>query len=70
MAKQFFHRTKVDCWDDIANSVSSLSFVNVPQLVGTLDGTCNVPAYNWSEYFEQYTIKPALKGITKTVNGK
>ena len=65
MAKQFFHHTKVDCSDDIANSVSSLSFVNIPQLVGTLDGTCNVPTYNWSEYFEQHTIKSALKGITK-----
>ena len=65
MAKQSFRRTKVDCLDDIANSVSSSSFVNVPQLVGTLDGTCYVPTYNWSEYFEQYTIKSALKGITK-----
>ena len=65
MAKQSFRRTKVNCLDDIANSVSSLSFVNVPQLVGTLDGTCCVPTYNWSEYFEQYTIKSALKGITK-----
>ena len=65
MAKQSFRRTKVDCLDDIANSVSSSSFVNVPQLVGTLDGTCYVPTYNWSEYFEQHTIKSALKGITK-----
>ena len=65
MAKQSFRHAKLDCVDDIANSVSSSSFVNVPQLVGTLDGTCYVPTYNWSEYFEQHTIKTALKGITK-----
>ena len=63
LAKQSFRRTKVNNLDDIANSVSSSSFVNVPQLVGTLDGTCYVPTYNWSEFFEQYTIKTALKGI-------
>ena len=65
MAKQPFRCTRVDCLNDIANSMSSSSFMNVPQLVGTLDGTCYVPTYNWSEYFEQHTIKTALKGITK-----
>ena len=63
LAKQSFHRTKVNNLDDIANSVSSSSFVNVSQLVGTLDGRCYVPTYNWSDFFEQYTIKTALKGI-------
>ena len=54
---------QVNNLDDIANSVSSSSFVNVSQLVGTLDGRCYVPTYNWSDFFEQHTIKTALKGI-------
>lgn len=62
LAKQSFRRTKVDCLDDIANTVRS-SFVNVPQLVGSLDGTCFVPIYNWSDFLEQHTFKRALRGI-------
>ena len=62
LAKQSFRRTKVNDLDDIANSVSRSSFVNVPQLVGDLDGTCYVPTYNWSDFFDQYTIKTSLKG--------
>ena len=37
----------------------------VPQLVGTLDGTTFVPTYNWSAFFEEVTVKTALKGISK-----
>ena len=70
LAKQSFCQTKVNNLDDIANSVSSSSFVNVPQLVGTLDGTCYVPTYNWSKFFEQYTIKTALKGIKGFQHGR
>ena len=35
--------------------------MNVLQLAGTLHGTCYVPTYNWSDFFEQHTIKTALK---------
>ena len=63
--KQCFRHTKIGDLDDIANSVSQSSFVNVPQLVGTLDGTTFVPTYNWSAFFEEVAIKTALKGISK-----
>ena len=65
LAKQTFRRTKVGNLDDIANVISTSSFVNVPQLVGTLDGDYFVPTYNWSEFFEEHTKKTALKGITQ-----
>ena len=64
LMKQKFRRTKVGDLDDIANCVSWSSRVNVPQLIGSLDGTVFVPMYNWSGFFEQYTIKTALKGIS------
>ena len=35
------------------------------QLVGTQDGSTVVPMYDWSSFFDNYTIKTALKGITK-----
>ena len=65
LMKQCFRHTKIGDLDDIANSISQSSFVNVPQLVGTLDGTVFAPTYNWSEFFENHTIKTALKGISK-----
>ena len=65
LMKQRFRRTKIGDLDDIANCVSLSSSVNVPQLVGSLDGTIYVHTYNWSEYFEERTIKTALKGITQ-----
>jgi len=57
-------RTKIGHLDDIANCVSQSSVVNVPQLVGSLDGTNFIPTYDWSTFFEE-TIKTALKGITQ-----
>ena len=30
-----------------------------------MDGTVFVPTYNWSEFFEEHTVKTALKGISK-----
>jgi len=60
LAKQTFRRTKVGNLDDIANVISTSSFVNVPQLVGTLDGDYFVPTYNWSEFFEEDTKKRGL----------
>ena len=65
LMKQCFHRTKTGDLDDIANCVSLSSAVNVPQLVGSLDGTVFVPTYNWSEFFDNIMMKSALKGITR-----
>jgi len=65
LMKQQYRRTKVGDLDDIANCVSRSSRVNVPQLVGSLDGSVFVPMYNWSRFFEDFTIKTALKGITQ-----
>ena len=68
LLKQRFRRTKIGDLDDIANCVSLSSSVNVPQLVGSLDGTTFVYTYNWVEYFEEFTIKTALKGISNMHN--
>ena len=65
LAKQCYRRTLVSSLDDIANTVARSSVVNVPQLVGTLDGDLLVPTYNWSEFFEDRVTKTALKGISK-----
>ena len=65
LAKQCYRKTNVSSLDDIANTVSRSSFVNVPQLVGDLDGTVYVPSYNWSNFFEDRMIKTALKGISQ-----
>jgi len=50
--------------DDIVADVNISAEPNYSQLVGSQDGTSLVPMYNWSEFFEEYTIKTALKGIT------
>jgi len=51
LLKQCFRRTKIGDLDDIANCVSRSSVVNVPQLVGSLDGTNFIPIYDWSTFF-------------------
>ena len=56
---------KVGCLDDIVRAVNLSATANVAQLVGTQDGSTVVPMYEWSTYFDSYTIKTALKGITK-----
>ena len=65
LLKQCFRRMKIGDLDDIANCVSQSSSVNIPQLVGSLDGTTYVPTYNWSDFFEDIMKKTALKGISK-----
>jgi len=65
LLKQCIMRTKIEDLDDIANCVSWSSIVNVPQLLRLLDGTNFVPTYDWSTFFEETTIKTALKGITQ-----
>jgi len=53
-------KTKIGCLDDIVNQSALPNFA---QLIGSQDGTTIVPTYNWSEYFEDKTVKTALKGI-------
>ena len=65
LLKQHFRQTKINSLDDIASAVDNSSVVNVAQLVGTLDGQCLVPTYNWSDHFDEQTVKTALKGIKK-----
>ena len=60
LIKQCFCRIKVGDLDDITNCLSLSSAVNVPQLVGSLDGTVLVPMHNWSEFFDDILIKSAL----------
>ena len=62
LTKQCFRKTNVSSLDDIANTISRSSFVNVPQLVGDLDGDVHVPTYDWSSFFEDQMFKTALKG--------
>ena len=66
LAKQSFRRTKASDLDDTANSVSSSSGVNVPQLMGTLDGACYVKTYNWSDFLDRYMIRSALKELNSS----
>ena len=63
--KRFFRLCKIGCLDDIVHCVNHSALPNVAQLVGTQDGSTVVPMYDWSSYFEDHTIKTALKGITK-----
>ena len=63
--KRHYRLTKIGCLDDIVRAVNLSATANVAQLVGTQDGSTVVPMYEWSTYFDSYTIKTALKGITK-----
>ena len=57
--KRTFRRTKVDCLNDIADTVSNSSTagVNVPHLCGQEDGTVLVKVYDWSSYLSRYFNK-------------
>lgn len=63
--KQLFKKTSVGSIDDIAEVAKQSATVNYAQLIGEHDGTINVPMYNWSGFFEPFTIQTALKGISK-----
>ena len=63
--KQHFRRSKVGCLDDIVRVVNESATPNVAQLVGSQSGEILVPMYNWSSYFDEITVKTALKGITQ-----
>ena len=63
--KQHFRRSKVGCLDDIVRVVNESAAPNVAQLVGSQSGEMLVPMYDWSSYFDDITVKTALKGITQ-----
>ena len=65
LVKRKYRKMKIGCLDDIVKAVHQLGSPNVAQLVGTLDGDIIVSTYNWSKFFEEHTIKTALKGITQ-----
>ena len=52
------------CLDDIIKVVNESATPNVAQLVGSQNGDVIVPMYNWSTYFEDTTVKTALKGVS------
>ena len=65
LLKRKYRKMKIGCLDDIVKAVHQSGAPNVAQLVGTQSGDVIVPMYNWSEFFEEYTIKTALKGISQ-----
>ena len=64
LTKQCFRKTKIGDLDDIANCVNLSSAVDVPQLVGSLEGTVFVLTNNCREFFDDIVTKSALKGIS------
>ena len=65
LLKRHFKRSKVGCLDDIVRVVNESATPNIAQLVGSQNGEMIVPMYDWSTYFDDKTIKTALKGITQ-----
>ena len=63
LLKLQYRRTNISCFDDIVDAVNTSATPNVAQLVGSQSGDTIVPVYNWSDYFDQNTLKTALKGI-------
>ena len=53
------------CLDDIVQAVNTSPTPNVAQLLGSQTCETIVPTFNWSDYFNKYTTKTALKGIKK-----
>lgn len=51
LLKQHYRRTFVSSLEDIARVVTQSADVNEVQLVGTEDGTVQVPMYNWAKFF-------------------
>ena len=64
LLKRKYRKMRIGCLDDVVRAVNQSGSPNVAQLVGTQAGDVIVPMYNWSEYFEDVTIKTALKGIS------
>ena len=54
---------RIGCLDDIIKAVHDSENPNITHLVGSQNGEIIVPMYKWSKYFEDVTIKTALKSI-------
>ena len=65
LLKRKYRKMRIGCLDDIVKAVNESGNPNTAQLVGTQTGDVIVPMFNWSEYFEDNTIKTALKGISR-----
>ena len=65
LLKQQYRRTSIGCLDDIVQAVNMSATPNNAQLVGSQSGEPIVHTYNWGQYFDQHTIKTALRGIKK-----
>ena len=63
--KRHYRLSKIGCLDDIVRCVNQSAAPNCAQLVGSQDGGTIVPMYDWGSFFDDHTIKTALKGITK-----
>ena len=64
--KRLYKRTEITSLDDIAEVVERSAKCNHAQVAGHLDGTSEVPFYDWSGFFDNdRVIKTALKGISK-----
>ena len=63
MLKRKFRLTTVGCLSDIATVVNQSAVMNYSQLVGDQSGNVIVPTYDWVTFFEDRTIKTALRGI-------
>ena len=65
LLKWHFKRSKVGWLDDIVWIVNESATPNVAHLVGSQSGDIIVSMCDWSSYFENITVKTALKGITQ-----
>ena len=65
LMKQQYRKINIGCLDDIVAAVNISATPNVAQLVGSQNGETIVPTYNWSDFFDLYAIKTALKGIKR-----
>ena len=63
--RQQFRQMNICCLDDIVQAVNTSATLIVAQLVGFQTGETIIPTFNWSDHFNKYTTKMALKGIKK-----
>lgn len=66
LLKQKYRNTRISSLADLSSAVtaSTVKGINIPQLVGTEDGTVIVQPYNWQNFLEPcFKSLPALKKI-------
>ena len=56
---------RIECLDYIMRAVNDSGSPNVAQLVGTQNSEVILPMFKWNEYFEEVTVKTALKEISQ-----